>query len=214
MTNSPEESHFAGDPSRLSHWLDAAREGSDEALEQIVNGCRGYLLEIANRELDSDLHRKISASDLVQNSFINAQQSIGTFRGQSEKELLGWLREILLNNLRNTRRAYRQTDKRQIGREVSLGDASNGGVVDVASDTNTPGAKNIAKEEARLLAQAMDTLPEDYQQAVKLRNWERLTFAEVGERMDRSEDAARKLWSRAIEQLQQELDRLNGSPSV
>ena len=58
-----------------------------------------------------------------------------------------------------------------------------------------------------MLEQAMAQLPNDYQQVLRLRNWEQLPFDEIGVRMNRSRDAARKLWSRAILQLQELLDR-------
>jgi DNA-directed RNA polymerase specialized sigma24 family protein len=41
---------------------------------------------------------------------------------------------------------------------------------------------------------------------VVLRNWDRLPFEEIAVRMERTAEAARKLWSRAIVRLQQELE--------
>ena len=70
----------------------------------------------------------------------------------------------------------------------------------------SPRASCIAKEESEALRAALHRLPEDYRTVLRLRNWECLPLAEVGRRMNRSEEAARKLWSRAIVRLQQELD--------
>ena len=53
----------------------------------------------------------------------------------------------------------------------------------------------------------MSQLPEDYREAILLRHRENLSFVEIGSRMLKSEDAARKTWTRAINQLQQELQR-------
>ena len=47
-------------------------------------------------------------------------------------------------------------------------------------------------------------------------NWERLSFQEIGQQMDRSADAVRKVWSRAVERLQIELEQEfgdDGEPS-
>jgi DNA-directed RNA polymerase specialized sigma24 family protein len=49
-------------------------------------------------------------------------------------------------------------------------------------------------------------LPEPQQQIVRLRSYEDLSFEEAGRCMGRSAEAARKLWGRAIEQLQQLLE--------
>ena len=87
--------------------LAAARAGSREALGQVLQACRGYLLLLAERELDPDLQTKGGASDLVQETFLEAQKDFANFQGNSEGELRAWLRQILLHNLANfTRRPW------------------------------------------------------------------------------------------------------------
>jgi len=63
----------------------------------------------------------------------------------------------------------------------------------------------MAHEQAEALRRALERLPDDYRQVVTLRYQEGRPFAEIAERMQRSENAVRKLWFRAIERLQQEL---------
>src|SRR6516162_6479595 len=100
--------------------LAAARTGSSEALGQALQACRGYLLLLAKRELDPDLRAKGGASDLVQETFLEAQRDFAHFHGNSAEELRAWLRRLLLNNVANFTRQYRERAKRQVGREVSL----------------------------------------------------------------------------------------------
>ena len=57
---------------------------------------------------------------------------------------------------------------------------------------------------------ALQGLSDEHRQVLRLRNWDGLSFAEIGGRLNRSEDAARKLWSRAVEKLQAKLDRITG----
>src|SRR5205809_917594 len=105
--------------------LAAARAGSSEALGQALEGCRRYLLLVADRELEPDLRAKGGASDIVQETFLEAQRDFTQFHGNSEQELLAWLRRILLNNVGNFSRRYCGTDMRDVGREVELpGDGS------------------------------------------------------------------------------------------
>src|SRR5215472_9511436 len=107
--------------------LEAARAGSREALGQALETCRNYLLLVAGRQLDPDLYAKGGASDLVQETFLEAQRDFARFQGNSEGELLAWLRQILLNNVANFARRYRDTAKRAVGREVAVpGDDSAG----------------------------------------------------------------------------------------
>ena len=54
------------------------------------------------------------------------------------------------------------------------------------------------------LGRALDRLPEEYRRVVVLRFEEGRSFEEIGRLTDRSADAARKVWSRAMERLRQE----------
>jgi DNA-directed RNA polymerase specialized sigma24 family protein len=116
-------SAFANRPQpskNVPQWSEAAHHGSPEALGQVLEYCRPYLLAVANAQLERDLQAKAGASDLVQDTFIEAHRGFAAFRGRSEEELLGWLRQILLHNVADLRRQYRATEKRQVQREVSL----------------------------------------------------------------------------------------------
>ncbi len=192
--------------------IDEARAGSGDALGELIQSCRAYLLLVANEELDGTLRAKVAASDLVQDTLLAAQAEFSRFRGQSEPELLSWLRRMLLNDLTDQRRKYEQSGKRAIAREERLAGDSRADrpAIDVADNGLTPRADSIAREEAAALQKALARLPDDYRRAVMLRNWERLSFAEIGKRMDRSPEAVRKLWSRAVERLQDELSTRDG----
>ena len=58
----------------------------------------------------------------------------------------------------------------------------------------------------RELVRALERLPEDYRRVIILRYQEQLPFEEIGRLLQRSPDAARKLWARAVERLHEELD--------
>jgi len=63
----------------------------------------------------------------------------------------------------------------------------------------------MGEENRSRLASALDRLPVEYRQVIEIRSIQRQSFTEVGDRMGRSEDAAGKLWYRAIEKLRNEL---------
>src|SRR5262249_18371673 len=108
------------DPPAFLERLARARAGDGEALGRLLDGCRGYLLLIARQELDADLQAKGGASDLVQDTFVDAQRDFIRFVGGDEAELLAWLRRILLNNLANFTRGFRETEKRKVALEVPI----------------------------------------------------------------------------------------------
>src|SRR6516225_5694461 len=187
--------------------LAAARAGSPEALGQVLETFRAYLLLVADRELEPEVRAKGGASDLVQDTFLEAQRDFAGFHGTSEEELRAWLCRVLLNNVANFTRQFRQRAKRDVGREVSLeaGGSSHERGAGLAADTLSPSEEALAQEQAQALARAMERLPPDYRQVLALRHEEQLTFEQIGQKMERTANAARMLWLRAVERLQKEM---------
>jgi RNA polymerase sigma-70 factor (ECF subfamily) len=187
-------------------WLPAARAGSAEALGHALEACRRYLLGVAEREINPALRAKGGASDLVQETFLDAQRLFGRFQGTSAGELLAWLRQLLLHNLGDFSRRYQGTGKRDLGREVPLQPGSTADGPRVPTDSATPSQVLGQGEQAEALRRAVERLPEDYRQVLAWRYQENLSFEEIGQRLGRTGNAARKLWLRAVQQLQQELE--------
>src|SRR5262245_349391 len=155
--------------------LAAARAGSREGLGQALEACRAYLLGVANKELDHALQAKGGASDLVQETFLEAQRDFPRFQGSSEAELLAWLRQILLHRLGKFARRFSGTQKRQVASEVPLttDGSSTNWHVQLAADASSPSGLAMAQEQAESLRQALERLPEDYRQVLALRYQQR-----------------------------------------
>src|SRR5687767_11518555 len=126
--------------SDISRLLQEARAGSWDALGRLLDSCRPYLLVAAQQDIGSQLHAKQGASDLVQETFLEAHREFSSFRGQTEAELIAWLRKILQNNVIDFARRYQEAEKRRVSREIPLGacDAANNPVETLAGSTQTP----------------------------------------------------------------------------
>lgn len=164
---------------------------------------RNYLLAIATQELGLHLNAKGGASDLVQDTFLNATRDLHNFSGRTSNEFRSWLRNILLNNLLNFRRQYLDAAKRDADREVPFGST----LQSINPDERMPSPSRVVMQ-AELLASlhaAKLTLPPVYQEIIELRSVQQLPFDEIALRLNRSADASRKLWCRAVEALQAEL---------
>lgn len=185
----------------VAEWIAAAHAGSQEALGRLLTRYRHYLLRLANSELDARLQAKGSGSDLVQETFLEVQRVFGRFQGSTAADLLAWLHAILLNKVATFTRQYRDTDKRRITREVPLDEDR----ADAPDREPTPSSRMMHAEQTAALTAALQCLPEHYRQVIHWRQWEELPFEEIARRLDRSVDAARMLWWRAIERLQKEL---------
>lgn len=188
----------------LNGLLQGARGGCNDALGELLNGCRQYLLLTANRMLDPHLRGKLGASDLVQETLHEAHRDFDHFQGISEDELLAWLRHILLNNLADVGRRYRSA-KRQITREVSF-QASLAEQPRTVARESSPPAFAIYRERHAALMRALDQLSGPARDVIQWRNYERCSFEEIGRRLGRSAEAARKVWVRALEQLHHQLE--------
>src|SRR5436190_11113757 len=99
--------------------LAAARAGRNEQLGALLERYRDYLLAIARQEAPEEVRGKVGSSDLVQDAVVKGYGEFDSFEGNSPEQLAGWLRQILLNHIRNVAKAYR-TDKRDINREQVL----------------------------------------------------------------------------------------------
>jgi RNA polymerase sigma-70 factor (ECF subfamily) len=190
-----------------------ARGGSAEALGALLERERNYLLWLAGRELDTQVRAKGGASDVVQQTFLSARIAFDQFQGRLPRHLRAWLRRILLNNVARVHRDYLQTEKRSIAREASLHHeaVSSSPIRALAHQDGTPSSILAHREEEERLLAVLESLPNDYRLVIRLRYWQRLTFREIGTEMNRSAEAARKLWARAIEQLERKLGPPAGS---
>src|SRR5579871_6856854 len=183
--------------------LAAARRGSVDALGQLFEWSAPWLLRAAARELIHDRHAKTTAADCVQDAYLEAQRDFTRFTGSRRGEFLNWLRRILLHNLSDHRRRY-LTRTRDFSLERPLSEVTKS-VSLIASD-EAPAEQVVAQEEARQLQSALLRLTRDYREVIRLRNEEGRSFAEIAELMDKpSEDAARKLWKRALHSLRHAL---------
>jgi RNA polymerase sigma-70 factor (ECF subfamily) len=79
----------------------------------------------------------------------------------------------------------------------------------LAASISTPSQRASRREQAVLLSEALDKLPRDYREVIILRHLEQCSFAEVANRMGRSEDSVQKLWVRALANLRKSLGGLS-----
>jgi len=185
----------------MGQWIAEARRGSRAALDQLFEACLPYLSIAAHQDLGTSLRSRIDAADVVQETLIEACRDFRYFRGKTEKSLFAWLRQILHNNLTNERRRHISAAMRSIRCEVPLNKAVLNRLQDIAqSEWASPREQAQTQERNEALERALRKLPEHYRQVLLLHTWEELTFAQIGERLNCSAEAARKLWGRAAKE--------------
>ena len=183
-----------------------ARSGCSAAIGSLLEAARSYLLLQAEQELPLALRAKVGPSDIVQETAIDAHRDFSRFRGTTQEELYAWLRTILQNNVMDAVRRFEIAQKRAVKREASLSVViDRRGISVLPTGSTTPDHSAIRREDAALLAGVLTRVPDDYQTILRLRYWDGLTFPQIATRIGRSEEAARKLWYRALARLTAEL---------
>ncbi len=195
---------------------DAQSLASDpEAMVRAMEDCRPSLLHVANREIGPVLRPKEGASDIVQETFLEAHRDREQFSGRSHRELKSWLMRILRNNLANFVRRYSGSIKRQVGREVSLDRDRPGGQVKdkLAAPSVSPASQAILSEQAARLEEALHALPERERLVLIWRNHDYCHWDEIGRRLGGTPGMAQKIWYRAVDRLRAQVGDEPESPA-
>jgi len=193
--------------------LSQALAGSSECFGQLLHIYRNYLKLLVVTQLERKLQQRVSPSDVVQETFLEANRDFPQFRGTSSGEFCAWLRKILVNNLHRVVEKHVLAAKRDVRREVSLEnlasnlEQSTARLEAMLPDQGTSPSGNAQRHEMEIvLADYLAELPADYRDVIVLRHLESLSFEVIGVRMDRSAGAARMLWLRAIQSLRDRMD--------
>jgi RNA polymerase sigma-70 factor (ECF subfamily) len=194
------------DPEAL---LTAARQGGEPAVGRLLERYRAYLSLLARAQIGRHLRSRADESDVVQETFLAAHRDFASFRGTTEAEFVGWLRNIMAARLADLVRRHVKAKARDARLEKNLaGDlerSSQALAFALAARGPSPSQEAARRELGVLLADALKALPADYGEVIVLRHLEGLPFAEVAARMGRSVDSVEKLWVRALARLRRKL---------
>ncbi|QDV68379.1 ECF RNA polymerase sigma-E factor [Rosistilla carotiformis] len=185
-----------------------AADGDRASLDRLLASYSGYLNVLSRLHLDRRIQHRVSPSDIVQETLLEAHRDFAGFRGQQIDEFTGWLRQVLVHNIAEAVETHLVAAKRSVRAEQVVGnlsasvDRSHHRLARLAADPQrSPASEADHRESLSELAAALEQLPADYRTVIVLRHLEGLPFGDVAQRMERSTGAVRMLWLRAIEQL-------------
>jgi RNA polymerase sigma-70 factor (ECF subfamily) len=195
---------MTADPEDL---LREAKAGDAAVLGRLLELYRRYLALLARVQIGRRLQGKVDASDVVQETFLEASRNFARFRGGSEAEFVRWLRQILAGNLVDLLRRYFAAKGRDVRleREIAESIDQSSALLDrgLVAPQSSPSHQAARREQSVLLAEALGRLPDDYREVLVLRHLEGLSFPDVARRMGRSLDSVEKLWMRGLARLRQ-----------
>ena len=161
--------------------LDQAQAGNRQAFESLFASHWAHLRNIVNLRLDPKILARVDASDVVQETNLEAFRRLNTYLRQRTMPFRLWLRQIALDCTLKARRRHLGTARRAAAREVPLPERSSLLLAQQLVSAG-PTASQVLdhRQLARRLRQAVAQLPEGDREVVLMRHFEGLSNQEVG----------------------------------
>jgi len=203
------EAATAEDPERTGEDLVARfRAGDGEAFAELIRRFEHLLRDRVRLRLTPRVRRRVSVSDVFQEAQLAAFQDRAAFQGSDQAAFGRWVLGIVENKALMAVRTHAGAAKRDVRQELTRSQRPETGVLRGRSPT--PSQVAIAGELAALAREAMQALPADYRDVLRMLREEHLPVDQVAKRMGRSVEATKKLGARALARFAEELARRRG----
>lgn len=175
------------------------QEGDKKAFDVLILKYQQRIVHV----ITGFVHDPVEALDVAQEAFIKAYRAIPNFRGDSA--FYTWLYRIAINTAKNhlTARA-----RRPPARDVDAFDATNYYDASELKEFETPESSLISNELEQAIHQAIQDLPEDTATAIRLREFEGMSYEEIAQVMDCPIGTVRSRIFRARETIEKQIHEI------
>lgn len=194
---------------RVPALLSRVRDGDAESFHALFDLYVRLLGQRVGHALPSRVRRRVGISDVVAEARWAAFEGRGTFAGSSESEFRHWLLSIADHKAADAVRRHAGASNRAVGRETTRAGVSETSVANPGQPT--PSEVAMASEAASLAQRARDSLPADYSEILVLTMERGLTLHDAADAMDRSYEATKKLYGRALVRFRAAFQELQGA---
>ncbi len=176
---------------------------------------RERLRRMVDFRLDTRLRSRVSASDVLQEAYIDALKRLPHFQADPAVPFFVWLRTVTIQRLIDVHRKHLGAQARDAAKEVGLGfggaiEASSEKMAEMIGNLTSPSEVAQRGEIMAHVREAIDRLDPMDREVLALRHFEELSNQEVASILGIQAAAASKRYVRAIERLKDSLDRLPG----
>jgi RNA polymerase sigma-70 factor (ECF subfamily) len=182
-----------------------AQAGDESAVNRLYEVYGERVLWMVRMRMNKELRSVLESMDIVQDTLVNALRGLDGFTYKNEGDFVRWLSKIAENELRGSLRKL-HADRRDIRKVVRFdsGTSATGGRdagIPEPVGYTTPSVIMSKKDDLAKLESAIDELKPEYRQVIVLTKIEGLSYNEMGKKLGKTEDAVRKLVSRAMAEL-------------
>ncbi len=183
--------------------------GEPDALGRLLDHYRPYLRLLARLHVATRLQKELDASDVVQETFLDAARDFQQFRGVTVAEFVGWLKRLLAANVADAHRRFLGTRKRNVLQEaevLQMLDQSSA-LVDQRAQARFDSPSSVAcrAEQAVRLAAALERLRPAYHDVILLHHFQGMDFQQVADQLGRSLHSVKNLWLRGLVALKRQM---------
>ncbi|ADG69312.1 RNA polymerase sigma-70 factor [Planctopirus limnophila DSM 3776] len=181
------------------------REGNDKAVNELLERHRTPLRRMIELRLDRQMARRVDASDVVQDVFMEASGRLREYLENPRLPFHVWLRHLARDRMIDLHRRHRGALRRSMDREQALPvsqENSGDQLMDQFKDDElTPAAENIRREFEERFLLALEQLEADDREMILMRHFEQLGNNEVAEILGLTPPAAGMRHLRALRKL-------------
>ena len=189
--------------------LSEAKMGNLSAINQLMSLHEGALHRMVRMRLDKRIQRRVDASDVVQDVFVEASRRLKTYLESPVIPFHLWLRQIAKDRMIDSYRRHRVSAKRSMDREqqTTAPTSSEHSSLDLigllVDEELTPEDNAIRGEMAKKVQDAVEMLSKRDSQVINMRHYQNLSNQEIGDLLGLSEPAASMRYLRAIRRLRE-----------
>jgi RNA polymerase sigma-70 factor (ECF subfamily) len=166
------------------------RRGAPGAADAFYERCARKLLPLIRLRMGRSLRAEIDSRDVLQSVMLKAVPRLDQV--EDPRTVMAWLARIAENEIRD-QADYRQRQMRDAARRAPLEDAAA-----VPAPIRQALSQAIANEQLARVEDALESMSPAEREIIVLRKLEEMSFAEIGRRLGKSEDACRMAFARAM----------------
>lgn len=178
--------------------LSRLHSGDGHALGALLERDLPWIRAQVEKQLGKELRRHFSAEDIVQETMVQILRDGPRFTISDQAHFRALLARMITNVLRMKHRFLHQ-ERRDVGRETAL--HSRSAVLDLDASQTRPSQAAIRSETQAWMQLCMDLLDPKDREVIVLRQWQELSFVEIGTKLEIDQAAARMRFERALARL-------------